>query len=216
MKFSLSLVLLGMMASFAWTTNAASYAPPRDWHGQTKGEAQGNPVEVNGQPLWAFCQVAGKDPQSADALKPMIWSGSQWIGPREFGGQPSVSIQRRTVKLASRGSWGGSGNTQGVKTAAIALIAPTEGQYKLTGNAQAEIWQGKGTAELIIYHRASDGSLTLVKSLDLEKDAEPVQIEHAIVELKAGEQLVVAALVARNHTAANVRVRSFQIMMQTP
>ncbi len=212
----LTMALLIAACGFPFNASAqaadGSYSLPRDWHGSVKGETDGNPILAEGSPRWAFYQLEGKDPSSAEAVKPMVWGGGNWVGPREFGGQPAVSVRRKTVTLASRGSWGSPGNQKGVKTAALAFIAPEPGTYTLEGKAQAEVWQGKAGVELVLYRHVPDESLTYVDSLDLEKGAEPVEIAGWSVTLKKGEQLVIAAIVARNHTAANVRVRGFQIV----
>lgn len=141
----------------------------------------------------------------------MVWGGSQWVGTREFGGQPSVSIHRKTVTLASRGSWAGSGNTKGLKTAAVGFFAPDPGAYTFAGSAQAEVWQGRGAVELVMYHYTPGESLIYVDSIELDNGSDPVEIEDWHVTLEPGEGLILAAIVEHNYTAANVRLRSFTI-----
>jgi hypothetical protein len=201
-----------IVAACAGVLFAATHVAPSDWKGKDKGKATNNPVVVNEKPMWRFEQVWPDKITDAASYQRMNWGGSKWIGQTEFGGQPSLAINRSTVLMEVRGAWGGDGNATGKKIAALTFIPPAPGTYTINAKASADVWQGSAAAQLVLLKRpASDGALEMIETYELKKGAEPVELADVEIELGQGESLVFAAVMNNRHNAAKVKLERLKI-----
>lgn len=207
MRRSTQAAILILLATFTAVARAETYELPTDWQGQQDGQTEGNPILVNGQPLWRFEQVVGKL-EDGEYL-PMTWAKKSWRGPKEYGGQPSINFNRSTLMLSARGPW--SGIAGGHRTPALIFIAPKDGKFTVTGNASANVWNGDKPGNLVILKRPAKSVAVEVTRVELPKGAPPKPLEGVTVQLAKGEELIFVNHMPTHHTAANVQIAQMRI-----
>jgi hypothetical protein len=209
-RFAIGLFALNVASS---VVNAETYEPPKNWQGTENGKADNNPVVVDGKPQWRFVQAWPDDLSDGENLIPLIWTGESWQSDgHDFGGQPSVSINRTTVTLGSRGAWGNDGNFKGGKWAGLGFTAPKDGKYTVETKVSADVWNGDGPVNLVILKLNKDKEATEIKNIELAKGAEPTPLEEVSVDLAEGEELVFVARVNQMYTAANIKLARMKIV----
>jgi hypothetical protein len=163
------------------------YRVPDKWTGLTVGTAEGNPVTVDGKPLWRIDRLWPGNAQKIENFEPMPWGGVSW-SPQDHshGGQPAVTVGATAVKLSVRTAWPGQ---PGNKLAVLTFIAPKDGHYTVTGGVKPRIWDGGAPIALgLMKLNRIDEEIKEVASVPLRSN-ETAVLKDLTVELKAGEEL---------------------------
>lgn len=178
-----------------------SYSPPATW-----GQAEGNPVQVDGQPRWRLDQIFPANPEDGAAYVVMGWDGKQWFnGKGSQGGQPAASVKDGgNVEFGVRAR--GGGDVDYVKGAALVFIAPKDGRYSFACQVDVWRWEGGTTTQLKSFKRFKKGDGWSVEpiggeALKPEKGNQPKPIEAL---LKKGDELAVIPWHDGHWSGANV------------
>lgn len=197
---------------------AQMYSPPRTWRAPATGEGVANPLTLPDGGTWRLDQIWPPEPLNPTAHAPLIWTeGNQWsAAAHSFGGQPTARLERATLVLAARSAWSGGGDAGGQKLPSIVFVAPAKGAYRLVGQANAHVWQGKGPVRLLVLRRTTT-NVTEIASLDLpDRQAMPLDLGAVSLDLEQGQELVLVPTFANKHCAANIQITRLAVATGRP
>jgi hypothetical protein len=197
-------------AGFVTTSHGTpTYRLPQVWEGTRKGSAEGNPVAVDGKPIWRVDRLLPADPIMPDHYTAMVWGNQVWTAPdKTQGGHPSAKIADGNINFGTMGAWAGDMNFQ--KLAALAFIAPEPGAYRVTGTARSKPWEGGAKIfRLGIFKKDAQRAVEL-EILELPRDGSPVPFAIE-ADLSTGHELVFATQMPDMHNATNTRIETLEI-----
>ena len=198
------LLLLLALVVFIFGARANEFSPPSEW-----SEADGNPMEEGGKPLWRADFVEKGDVHDAANYVPMVWKEKFWMpeDPEQFQGNwPHVEVHPEGPALVAAGGWDARPFR---KISAFVFIAPASATYHLRGEAQLRSLQGQGEAKLHILKR-SGGNISPVDEIVLDSK-EPAPFPDTAVELDEADELVVVAEVSRANNAVKISLVDFAV-----
>jgi len=190
-----------------------AFGLPQAWEGKANGSSEGNPITVDGKPIWRLDQLWPDDPIMASNYRPLTWTGGRWsVKEHGQGGQPNVTVGDGAFKAGVRGAWGGKGmNHQ--KTAGLVFIAPQAGVYRVKGVARSKPWEGRAKVYRLGIFKKDTQRAAEIKTLELPRDATGVPFE-LTVELAAGHELVFLPLMPDWHNATNTSIADLSITLR--
>jgi len=205
-------VLRDLVASVG-AGGAAAWRLPRAWEGAENGTPKGNPITVDGKPVWRVVQVYPDDPTMTPNYRPMVWLGSRW-GVKEHGqgGHPSAAISDGTIRLGTLAPWNGP-NVKHQKIAALAFVAPGRGVYQVAGVAHTKPWEGRAKLYRLGIFKKDTQRAAQLKVLELPRDGTRVPFE-LDVELTAGHELVFLTLMPDWHNATTTTLEGLTITLR--
>jgi len=191
---------------------ATTWRLPRAWEGSKNGAAEGNPVAVDGKPVWRLDQLWPDDPTLATSYRPLVWMGGRW-GAKDHaqGGHPSATVSDGDVRFGSLGPWNGP-DVKHQKTGGLVFIAPSSGVYRVTGVARSKPWEGAAKVFRLGFFKKDTQRAAPLKVLELPRDGAAVPFELA-VELTAGHELVVMPLMPDWHNATTTSIADLTITL---
>ncbi|NJK92828.1 MAG: hypothetical protein HC904_13995 [Blastochloris sp.] len=207
MRFRVLFLLLCIPPFLSPRLPAADYSPSASWTG-----AEGNPLPVNGNPLWKAEQVYPPDPGKPENYILMIPGESGWRAAENTqGGQPSITFQKSVARLGLRSKTTPPGEFN--KVAALSFISPEDGGYQLKSTLHLDRWEGGGKGSLVLYKREMtkpETPLTLISKTELPvKEDFPFNTE--MVPLKKGDELVIVGVLDGYHSGANLNMKDLVI-----
>lgn len=188
-----------------------SLRPPRDWEGSIKGSLDGNPFRVAGAERWRLDQVWPDDPAVWANYRPMPWSGTEWQAQANgHGGQPGAKARQGRVELGVRAAWGGN---PGQKLAALSVVVPQAGRWRLTGSVRIELWDGRGaTVALGVWRHPLDGAGVAAGTVAMP-DRQPASLD-LVIEAVAGERIALVPRFPGMHQAGTVICEGLRLQAQ--
>ena len=184
-----------------------SYTLPYSWDGVDKGSSDGNPIKIDGKPVWRIDRVYPDEYIYTKNYSPIVWDGIAWHPvDYEQGGQPSVRVENGNAKLSIRGAWSNS-NFQ--KIAGIVFIAPQSGVYHVRGVVKSNPWEGKAVCPLSILKKDAQRAVQETQ-YELPSDGSGVEIDFK-VELNPGHELVFLPLMPEWHNATTVTIEGLVV-----
>ena len=185
---------------------------PAAWEGIARGAADGNPILLDGKPIWRLDQVWPDDPTIAANYAPMIWNAAEWASQNHgVGGQPEAKVEHGAVEIGVRGSWSGN---PGQRIASLIFVAPATGVYHFTASAHTTPWTGQAaTFPLAILKKDTQRALEL-RRFDLPRNGEAVAIAFD-VDLQAGHEIAFVPLMPDWHNATWTTLDSLQCTLRS-
>lgn len=198
-------VLSSLAAGESWTV-------PATW-----GEAEGNPVAVEGQPLWRFDRILPANPENGAAYVTAPWEakGKRWFHAEgSQGGNPSAKVADGTVTIGVYGRGGGKLNF--VKGIALVFIAPKDGSYAFNATIDVQRWEGSVTTQWRGLKRFKKGEAWSVlpissEGLKPEKGNRPKPIT---ASLRAGDELVLLPWHDGHYSGATVTLHAPTVTLE--
>ena len=205
--------LRDLRVSLGGGEGGVAYRLPQAWEGQKKGSAEGNPIMVDGKPVWRLDQVWPDKPMMAECYTPLLWNGTEWFPAKNHaGGQPAVNVADGAFRAAVRGSWTGN---EGQRIAGLVFITPKSGEYRVTAQARSKPWEGGAKEYKLGLFKKDTQRATEVRVFSLPRSGEPVAI-NVKVELTAGHELVFLPLMPDWHNATTTMVEDLRISEEQP
>ena len=184
---------------------------PATWEGATAGATDGNPVTVQGTPVWRLDQLWPADQIiMAAQYRPLVWSGSEWIArDHGHGGQPALRVADGSLIAAVSGPWRGVDGEQ-QHTAALVFVAPHAGMYQVRATVRAAPWAGDAASyPLVLLKKDAQRAAELLR-IAVPRGSTPVPLA-AEVELTAGHELLFLPLVPTFNNATTMRIDQLAI-----
>lgn len=196
------ILLSSITLSSATAGEEGVYRLPAAW-----GEAQGNPIEADGKPLWRAERLWPEDPAEIAHYKPMKLMGSAWSDDKHaHAGQPNLKVKNGAVELGARGPWKGNA---GSKIPVLTFTAPQDGLYQGQGMAEAVNWGGGKRVILQIVKRSPlSGTVKPIAEYTIE-NKQKQDLAEVSAALKAGEELSFIAKMAGFHRAGSIHLKGF-------
>jgi hypothetical protein len=200
-------------ASFAAKSGTGTlvWKLPASWEGVQKGSPQGNPISIEGKPVWRVDQLWPDKPAFTENYLPLPWNGTEWEPAKHGqGGQPRVKVENGNAHFSVRGPWSGN---EGQKIVGLIFIASKSGIFTVSGKAHSKPWEGGAKIfRLGIFKKDTQRSVEL-KMLELPRDNSPVPFE-MMVELTAGHELVFLPVMPDWHNATTTVLEDLTIQEQ--
>ena len=192
----------------------AEWRLPNTWEGRTTGTADGNPIVVQGKPVWRLDQLWPDDPIMAANYLPLIWIGANW-GVKEHGqgGQPAVVVSDGVFEAAVRGPWAGP-DMDHQRVAGLVFAAPRSGVFRVTGSAKAKPWEGGAKVFRLSIRKKDTQRVAEVGLLELPRDGTAIPMDFRI-DLTAGHELVFLPLMPDWHNGAHISIENLVVIAES-
>ncbi len=176
----------------------AADAPPKTWV-----QADGNPLEVDGEARWRADRLWPVDPLQPEAYLPMPWREGGWQATEHAAdGQPRIAVEDGVVLMRT------AANTrQGHRVPALAYLVPADGWYGLAGHVQAKRLDGYGYIRLHLVRRSPE-RVDRVHEWLLEPD-QRTPLGKVAVKAERGEELVLVLTAERATVDAHLHELAF-------
>ncbi|MCY3022781.1 MAG: carbohydrate binding domain-containing protein [Planctomycetota bacterium] len=194
-------------ASFVGKGGSTFRLPPT-WEGTKKDSGEGNPALADGKPIWRLDQVWPPEPAKPENYRPLTWRDGWWMALKDsFGGQPKAEMKDSAIRMEFRAPHSAS---KGEKMCGLAFIAPRDGTFTVTANAELKLWDGANPVKLTALKKTKD-SVSEIASLNLIRDKSvPV---NASVPLVAGDELVLLPRISGMFVGGDVTLRGLQVAL---